>query len=276
MSTAKVGIGLLLLFAFLAISVVPVRGQATKKKGAPKANPAAQEGEGKVELEATQGTGKITEITQEGLIRVIGPGGGNWLIRVDPKAREVQYLAKAELSWLQPGAYVRFSTHLDKKGKAIDPVSTATVLSPRPEFPPGVVVEVTAGGLDTGGLFSDAPESPPKKKEAKKKKAEPINDDLSYLVTGRIAQIRDGKFTIQADSYTISGQFAATAKIAVELNELQGKVGDTVEFKGRKYPNSPNTLASEIKVTAAEPLKADESKRKGKSKGRDTAPGSDP
>jgi hypothetical protein len=198
------------------------------------------------------------------------------LIRVDPKAREVLYLAKAEVPWLQAGAYVRFSTRLDKKGKATDPVTSATVLTPRPEFPPGVVVETPAGGLETGGLFTDAPETQPKKTKPVKKKAEPINDELSYLVTGRIAQIRDGKFTIQADSYTISGQFAAAAKIAVELNELQGKAGDTVEFKGQKYPDSPNTLASEIKVTAAEPLTADVSKRKGKSKGRDAAPASDP
>lgn len=212
--------------------------------------------------ESVKGTGKISEIAPNGVLHVLGPGGGDWWLQIQAKNKDLLYVAKAEVGWLQPGAYVRFSTKLDKRGKATDPITSAMVLSMRPEFPPGVVSEKAGSGLDTGGLFSDRDETASTKKAPPKKtKAEASGESTSYMVTGRITQIRDGKFTVQADALTITGEFSPNAKISVELNELRGNVGDEVEFEGTRLPGSEGARVQRLKVSASSPLKMEEKRR---------------
>jgi hypothetical protein len=231
--------------------------QATKKNG-----PAQAAVDPKKAAEPVKGAGKIAEIAPNGLLRVIGPGGKEWWLQVQAKSKDTIYIAKAELGWLQPGTYVRFSTALDKKGKAQDPIKTAMVLSMRPEFPPGVIAETAERGIDTSGLFTDPEEAAAKKKAPPKKpKPETLGDAESYLVTGRIAQIKEGRFSVNTNGLSITGEFAPTAKISVELNELRGNVGDEVEFEGTRAPGTEGAVVQKIKVTAAEPLKMDEKKR---------------
>src|SRR5262245_13180599 len=119
--------------------------------------------------ERTRGEGTIREIGPNGLIHVIGAGGAEWFVQVSPRSKSLVYTGSAELSWLQPGHYVRFSTKLDKKGKSVTPVSSLLVLTQREEFAPGIMAEnVGGGGFDTTGLFVGGEEQP--KKAPKKKK----------------------------------------------------------------------------------------------------------
>ncbi len=211
------------------------------------------------QVEAVNGAGTIKKISPNG-IHVVGPQGGEWILQVTPSTKELLYLAKAEVGWLKPGTYVRFSTRLDKKGKAVAPIESLRVLSPRPEYPAGVIRETVGSEFDTGDLFAGGSEN--KKPVPKKKKVEPIPDDASFLVTGQLVQIRDGKFSVQAGDATITGQIPASAKISIELNELHAAVGDAAEFKGSKPANSPISIIDEIKVTAAEVLKVEQPKRR--------------
>lgn len=243
-------------------SLASAQNVAKKKSNPPPAEKRAAAPPVAASPEVVNGSGTIQKITADGIV-VTNAQGGEWTIQLAPGAKEITYLARAEPGWLQAGHYVRFSTRLDKKGRAAGPIMSVMVLSPLKEYPPGVIREVTNDGLNTAGIFSDAPE-PQKSAPKKKKKVEAPPEDVSYLVTGRVIENKDGKLSVQADSVVVVGQISPQAKISVEWNEIHAAVGDHAEFKGTKATNSNLSLVESLKITAAEVLKGKTPKRRTK------------
>ena len=248
----------LLFVPLLMVCVAaPVFGQAAKTKpkkgvggvpGAGGGGPPA--GGGKVER--VQGAGRFSDF-QNGAILVLGAGGDKWLVSVDPKAKDVSFTGTADVSWVQPGMGVRFTTKLDKRGKALEPIGSLLVVTLREDYQPGVQSEAPAAEKGSSDLFTE-PKNP-KEKPVKKKK-EPLAENQTYTVTGQLTSLKNGKFTVSAAGMTVSGELAEKLKISFDITDFQYlRQGDAIKFSGMAYEEQKSIVwANSLTVTAAEPL----------------------
>lgn len=209
-----------------------------------------------MQREPVKAAGSIKE-AMGGMLHVIGAGGDQWLVRLDPQPRSVSFMGTAEESWLQPGMLVRFTGIMDRRGKILEPLSSLSVVSMRQGYVFGVSQEgagAAAAGNEGPKLFEDP--KPEKPVAPAKKPAGPV-EPAAVMVIGRITSHKPGKLTIDAGTRKeLKVELQEGAKISVDVADLSwAKAGDKVEIDGWAYPQQKqNVFAQEITVTASNPL----------------------
>ena len=148
---------------------------------------------------------------------------------------------------------VRFTSKLDKRGKALEPISSLLVVTLREDYQPGVQSEAAPVANPGSDLFTEPKD--PKEKPVKKKK-EPLAENQTYTVTGVLSSLKNGKFTVSAAGTTISGELAEKPKISFDITDFRYlQQGDKVQFSGMAYEEQKTIVwANSLTVTAAEPL----------------------
>ena len=181
--------------------------------------------------------------------------GEAWLIQMQPtRPWDVTFTGPAEASFVKPGMLVQFSTRLNKRGQAPEPITQLTVFTMKEGYQLGVLSDAAIGGGGglSSGLFDD-PEPKAKEKPAKVK----LDEDTVYRVAGQITKIsRTGEMTINAGGTSVRADLAEDAKVSIDVNDLAyARPGDKVEVRGWYIANNKGQgVGNQISVSAAEPL----------------------
>jgi hypothetical protein len=180
--------------------------------------------------------------------------GEAWLIQVQPnRPWDVTFTGPAEASFVKPGMLVQFSTKLNRRGQADEPVTQLTIFTMKEGYQLGVLSDVAIGGGGaSSGLFEE-PQEKPKEKPAKVK----LDENTVYRVAGQITKIsRTGEMTINAGGTSVKAELAEDAKVSVDVNDLAyARPGDKVEVRGWYIAgNKGQAVGNQIAVSAAEPL----------------------
>jgi len=192
---------------------------------------------------------------------VVAEDGDQYYVKVPERSQNITYSASAEAAWLRPGMYVQFVGRFDDKGKSQQPIARLEVFTPGPDDKLGVFPEADFG--DIKALFS--------RDEEEKKKAEPKGTSLK--VVGRLAGMRKGKIGVSAPGVSIEATLADNAQITVETSDLRlMREGDSISVDGWHLPGQEKSVyASNVKVTAAEPLDSSRKKKPQPEKRKESA-----
>lgn len=205
--------------------------------------------------------GKIQGIAGA-MVQFTTTDGEQWVVGIEGGPNSVQYVADADASWLQPGMLVEFRASLTKKGEAVAPLTSISVISPRMESPIGIRPdEGGLAGLAGGELFADPKEEAPKPGRPGRPKAD---ESIPCHVVGQITGIKDGEIWVAAGNGVAKAPVAENATVAVSLASLQlARVGDQVEVVGWYPPGRKGQgIATQVHVRAAEKLKIEPPKRR--------------
>jgi hypothetical protein len=181
--------------------------------------------------------------------------GEQWYVQVQPtRPQDVSFTGPAEASFVKPGMLVQFSTKLNKRGQADEPVKTLVVFSLKEGYQLGVLNEssIGGGGGASSGLF-ETPTEQPKEKKTKVK----VDEDAVYRVAGQIAKIsRTGEMTINAGSMTVKADLADDAKVSVDLSDLAyARAGDKVSVQGWYLAGQKGqAVGTQVSMSTVEPL----------------------
>ena len=186
--------------------------------------------------------------------------GEQWLIQLQPgRPTDITFTAAAEASWLRPGMLVQFSSKLNKRGQADEPVTQLTVFTLREGYQLGVLSDTSIGGENaSAGLFEE-PVEKPKAKKAKVK----VDEDTVYRIAGQVTKIsRTGEMTVNAGGTTVKANLAEDAKVSVDVNDLSyARPGDKVEVRGWYVAGQrQQAVGNQVSVSAAEPLEGPKKK----------------
>jgi hypothetical protein len=195
------------------------------------------------------------EMTQGGMLKVVGtPGapGETWIVAAEPGAT-IKVTGTAEVAYLKPRHYIRFSGMVEKKSIVKDPVSKLTLYtplaSPMAGGPGGPAGKPAGGGLaELGGAAAKLAET----------EASPMT------VAGQITMIKGNKVTMNVPGVSpkLQVELADNAAIEVDMGDLSAvRPGDTVEITGGTNYGA-QILAKEMQVTLAQPLGAATAKKK--------------
>lgn len=207
--------------------------------------------------------GKLKGIGPGGILQVESDKGDQWLVALDRRPQEVSFQGSATPAFLRPGMLVQFNAMIDKKGEAQEPLGEIKVISPRM----GIQIGLQAGGNLGAGLFnSDDDDGNKKKKKAR-------SDTSSYLVTGTLRSVSNGKMYIAAGA-TIKAEVADNCQVNFDITDFSlARQGDSVEVQGWRYPNQANQLyASRLTIIADKLLDPEEKKRRPATKGDEKKP----
>lgn len=179
--------------------------------------------------------------------------GEQWLVQVQPaRPWDVNFTGAAEASFVKPGMLVQFSSKLNKRGQADEPVTQLIVFTMKEGYQLGVMSETNVSGGLSSGLFEEVEEQP-KEKKAKVK----LDENAVYRVAGQITKIsRTGEMTVNAGGTTVKADLAEDAKVSVDVNDLAyARPGDKVEVRGWYYAaQKGKAVATQVSISAAEPL----------------------
>jgi hypothetical protein len=194
---------------------------------------------------ATAVKGTIESIMGTGIVMSAGENE-KWRVIVQPDA-SIRVTGPAELDFLQVGLYVQFSGAVDKKqGRVKDEVGKLTVFTPSKNLGTGVATDFGAAG---GG---GAPGKPGAELLA------PAGGDLqSQMVSGMITSIRANKLTVNVPGLSpkLKVDLVESPTIDVNLDFRYARAGDNLEItKGTKYEKQFGVVATEGKITLAQPL----------------------
>lgn len=153
----------------------------------------------------------------------------------------IKVTGEAEVSFLQPGMYVRFPAKISKRGKIADDIEELTIFTPGD----GYMV----------GLYEDG-EVDPKEPENK------------YFVAGQIDSFKNGLYTIETGDDSFKIRLSDEVKINLETRDLSYvKADDEITITGGGE-NKTQILATEIEIKLTEPLAGEEKKTKRSKKSR--------
>ena len=207
-----------------------------------------------------------TQLQCEGTVKQLSPAGigleagegGQWIVQLDPSARNISYSGTGDGTIIKAGQWVRFSTRLTRRGQTAEPVASLTIFTPGQMDFIGVASEASlAGGGrvgNEGGLFEDK-----KPEEATKPKPKEIKEDENtvYQVAGQISKIsRLGELTINAGGTPIKADLAENAKVSIAVADLGWlQVGDKVEMRGWHITGQKGAAwATQLTATGSQPL----------------------
>ena len=179
--------------------------------------------------------------------------GEPWLIQVQPnRPQDINFIASAEASFVKPGMLVQFSSKLNKRGQADEPVTALTIFTMKEGYQLGVMSDSSIEGGASSGLFEE-PAEKPKEKKAKAK----LDEDTVYRVAGQVTKIgRTGEMTVNAGGTVVKAELAEDAKVSVDVNDLTyARPGDKVEVRGWYIAGQKGQgVGNQVSVSAAEPL----------------------
>jgi hypothetical protein len=206
--------------------------------------------------------GKLKGIGPGGVLQVESDKGEQWLVALDRRPQEVSFQGSATPAFLRPGMLVQFTAMIDKKGEAQEPLGEIKVISQRM----GIQLGLQAGGNLGAGLFNSDDDSDKKKKKVR-------SDTSSYLVTGTLRSINNGKMYIAAGA-TIKAEVADNCRVNFDIADFSlARAGDSVEIHGWRYPNQANQLyASRLTIIADKVLDPEEKKRRPGTKNEEKKP----
>ena len=171
-----------------------------------------------------------------------------WLLRVDAKPDSITLTGTAEPSWLRPGMPVRLTASLDKRRKAVEPITEFAVITPREGIRMGVFPEQ---GLGAGGFGFDDDGGKP-----------PADAGIPCLVTGRLTGYKNGEITVAPGGAPVRGKLAEEATIKVDVADISfARPGDKVHVEGF-YFQKGQAIVTLVEIEAAEPFKGPEPKKK--------------
>jgi hypothetical protein len=181
--------------------------------------------------------------------------GEQWLVQVQPnRPWDVTFTGAAEASFVKPGMLVQFSSKLNRRGQADEPITQLIIFTMKEGYQLGVLSSDAIGGGDapSSGLFEE-PAEKPKEKKAKPK----VDENTVYRIAGQITKIsRTGELTINAGGTMVKADLAEDAKVSVDINDLSyARPGDKVEVRGWYVAGQKGqAVGNQVSVSAAEPL----------------------
>ncbi|MDX1947172.1 MAG: hypothetical protein SFU86_17360 [Pirellulaceae bacterium] len=211
-----------------------------------------------------------TNLQCEGTVKQLSPAGigldagegGQWLVQLDPSAREISYSGSGDGTIVKPGQWVRFSTKLTRRGSTVEPVASLAIFTPGQMDFIGVASEASLAASSGGGaaagageLFSDT-KKPEEKPKAKPKEVKE-DENTIYQVAGQISRIsRLGELSINAGGTTIKAELAEPAKVSIAVSDLSWlQVGDKVEMRGWHVTGQKGAAwATQISASGSQPL----------------------
>lgn len=179
--------------------------------------------------------GKVVQVGA-GLIQVADDDGNPHMVGVDPTRTRIVVSGTATPSVLRPGMLVQFTTDLDAKQVAPEPLAELQIV--------GVGVEL--------GIASDDPEG----------RGGP------YRVAGNVKAYKEGRLTVMAGKKQVRARVAPDAAIKFEgVDYRLSKQGDEIDVQGRMIAQG-QVLGEVVKVTLAQPLEVADSSPRGRRKTR--------
>ena len=195
-------------------------------------------------------TGKVLGIRGP-LLQFETAEGEKWVVQIQARPQDVEYIGNAEAGFLKPGMLVRFTAKVNKRGDATEPVDQLTLFTLREGWPVGVVSAADLGGGEGPDLFESKEEAPAPKPAPK------TVETPTYQVSGQIVKIsRLGEMTISAGSANVKAKLDPEAKVSVDMADFSYVMpGDEVAVEGWYYPGRKGQgIATRVSVTAKEPL----------------------
>lgn len=217
-----------------------------------------------VQREGLQCAGTVKQVGR-GVIGVVTDAGDQWVFQLEARPQDLSFTGSADATFVKPGMWIRFTTHLTRRGDAKEPIDSAEIYTPREGYGVGVYREgvgETGGGEGGGALFAPAGEEKPKPKA----KAEPKirDEDVLYTVGGQVSKIsRLGELTINAGGTSVKAKLTEDARISVSVADLTFlQPGDKIELQGWHPAGTKGQgVATQVTASAAQPL-TDTSKKK--------------
>ena len=149
-------------------------------------------------------------------LRMKNVSGKNWVIKVEALPPNIVYRGPADAGYLKPGMLVRFSTQLDRAGRATAPLSEVFVFSPRPGY--------------HIGTFPEA--------------------DGNMLVAGKVITLKEGKMRVLAGR-RVTAELAPDVSVMLDLtNFTLARPGDKIEVKGYFYEGGKG-IAQHLRITSS-------------------------
>lgn len=189
-------------------------------------------------------SGTITGM-RNGVIQVKTTDGDMWLVAMPDNATSLEIAGSALPNWIRRGMFVRFSGYYTAKGKPQGEIRELWLFSPDESTQFGVSKEADFGQKK---LFADG-------ENKEKPKAEPA---AKFLVSGRVASLKDNKLSVQAGNYPVQAVISAKPVIHVKTNDWRMmSLGDKVEVEAWYYTQAVKlrqAKATRLKVTPSKPF----------------------
>ncbi len=182
------------------------------------------------------------EVVQGNAIKIRDSKNEDWILQLDNDTK-VRLTGEADIRWLQPGVYVRFTADIDKKGTLQKEIKEIEIIS--------------AEDRSALGFFT-----PAEGDEAAKPVRTPTEG--TYLVKGKLSKIRDGQMLILAGNRQVAGKLAGECTLKLDIaDHTLAQAGDSAKvkawyFEGRRpvaaFNQPGQALAEEVTITLARPL----------------------
>ena len=189
-------------------------------------------------------SGTITGM-RNGVIQIKTADDDIWLVAMPDKATSLEIAGSALPNWVRRGMFVRFSGYYTAKGKPQGEIRELWLFSPDESTQFGVSKEAEFGQKK---LFGEGGNK-------EKPKTEPA---AKFLVSGRVASLKDNKLTVQAGNYPVQAMVSQKPVIHVKTNDWRMiSLGDKVEVEAWYYTQAVKlrqAKATRIKVTPAKPF----------------------
>lgn len=174
---------------------------------------------------------KTVPFTADGTVQAVAMGriqmltntNQYWIIFIDSKT-SVQVTGVAQPDVLRVGTFIRFTTAVDKRGKASGKVGALTIFTP--------------SAPNTVGAW-------------------PQTTPASYTVAGQIQRVRGGKLTVGFGRSNIEIELAEKPTVAVDFADYTvAKRGDAISItSGKMFPGRLGfAQASQLTIELAKPL----------------------
>ncbi|HUT12090.1 MAG TPA: hypothetical protein VMY42_16430 [Thermoguttaceae bacterium] len=198
----------------------------------------------------------VVQAIAQGKIQILTNSNQNWLIFLDQKT-VIHVTGTAELDFLRPGLFVRFSTALDKRGNAQGQVGELTIFTPSPEQFPGIWPEggmggnpenPAEGGAAGGGFGSGFGNSGGGLGAA---------NAAVYTIAGQIQGFRKDQMTVNYGRGSVQVELAENVSIKVDFADYSvAKKGDRISIKkGKMFPGRMGfAQAAELTIELSDPL----------------------
>ena len=189
-------------------------------------------------------SGTITGM-RNGVIQIKTADDDVWLVAMPDKATSLEIAGSALPNWVRRGMFVRFSGYYTAKGKPQGEIRELWLFSPDESTQFGVSRVADFGQKK---LFGEGGSE-------EKPKTEPA---AKFLVSGRVASLKDNKLTVQAGNYPVQATVSQKPVIHVNTNDWRMiSLGDKVEVEAWYYTQAVKlrqAKATRIKVTQAKPF----------------------
>jgi hypothetical protein len=257
------------VLATLGLITLPASSWAQAPRNNAAATGAAQAGQGKPGQgvnEIARGSGTL-EAQQADTLKIATEDKKEKFLVVRRDA-QIRFTGEADLEWLTPGLFVRFSSPFDAQGKASGKLKTLEVFVPAQalRMSPEEIREQTPGIFSEGkepppgakGLFTDkepAGNRDPKGKDnkagdrnaGKKPAAEPpVATGQSYRVIGQVVGLKDQTLTVSTPGRPVQIELDPDLVITVTSRDLSfTNKGDSVTYAGITNTAQPDWVQVE-------------------------------